>query len=279
MLKLVMIVVFASLMSLNAKEIRFAPLPKEKVEILKRDYAPFLRWLSEKTGDNYTLVMSADYEDLISKIKKGEVDIAYLGPLPFAKVRTKTDLVLPIVKFLDKDGNAGYTCSVIVRKESRLTSVSQLSNKKISLPQKLSTCGYYTARIIFDENKMELNNNNYSFDGNHVNVAFNVLVGDKEAGILQTSFFNKYEYLGLKKIYESKSYPGFMLAVNKRNLSDKKIEQIKQAILSIDPINNKKDAQITKNWGENIKYGATKTSENEYAEIVQNYKKFMDVLQ
>ncbi len=258
------------IVELSAQNIKFAPLPKEKVETLEKEYKPFLDWLSKETGDNYELVMSVDYRDLINKIKSGEIDIAYLGPLPYALIRQHTDSVTPIVKFLDKKASTGYTCSIITHKNSNINSIKELKNKKISLPQKFSTCGYYSAKIAFDTQNLEFDN--YSFDGNHANVALTVLLGEKEAGSLQTTYFDKYEYLGLKKIYESEKLPGFLLAVNNQKLSKEKTTQIKKAITKLLPLANDKDKKITQNWGENIKYGAVEANEQEYSEIVAKLK-------
>lgn len=263
------VILFCAL-SLFGQNIKFAPLPKEKIETLEKEYRPFLEWLSKNTGDNYEFVMAADYRDLINKIKSGEVDIAYLGPLPYAIIRQQTDIVKPIVKFLDKSGNSAYTCSIITRKNSAIHSVKELKGKKISLTQKYSTCGYYTAKLAFDSEKIPLEN--YSFDGNHANVALNVLLGESDAGSLQTNYFKKYEYLGLKKIYESKELPGFMLAANIQKLSNTKIQKIKTAIAKLSPVTNEKDAELTKKWSENIKYGAVEASEADYMEIVNKAK-------
>jgi phosphonate transport system substrate-binding protein len=219
--------------------------------------------------------MSVDYRDLTNKIKNGEIDIAYLGPLPYALIRQHTNSVIPVVKFLDKKASSGYTCSVIAHKNFGVESIKDLNGKKISLPQKFSTCGYYSAKIAFDANGLKFDN--YSFDGNHANVALSVLLGEKEGGSLQTTYFDKYAYLGLKKIYESEKLPGFLLAANKQKLSNEKIAQIKNAIVKLSPLTNNKDKQTTQNWGENIKYGAVDANEQEYATIVEKLKN-MDVL-
>ncbi|MGE4399633.1 MAG: PhnD/SsuA/transferrin family substrate-binding protein [Campylobacterales bacterium] len=268
--KTILLLIFVWLMSLNAQEIRFAPLPKEKVETLEKEYKPFLKWLSRQTGDTYTLVVSVDYNDLADKIKKGEVDIAYLGPLPYAIVKQHTDSIVPILKFLDKNGNSAYTCSIIARKDSGIKSVKELKNKKISLTQKYSTCGYYNAKIAFDKEKTNLSG--YSFDGTHSNVALNVITGESDGGSLQTAYFDKYQYLGLTKIYESEPLPGFLLAANKNRLNEEKIAKIKKLIIKLSPLSNAKDKEITSSWSEGIRYGAVEAKEQEYAQIVKNFK-------
>jgi len=269
-LRVFVVLVFLCVSQLFAQNIKFAPLPKEKAETLEKDYKPFLAWLSKETGDEYELVMSVDYPDLINKIKSGEIDIAYLGPLPYALIRQHTDSVSPIVKFLDKKANSSYTCSIVVEKNSGIKSVKELYGKKISLPQKYSTCGYYSASIAFNEQNLEVNN--YSFDGNHANVALSVLLGESKGGSLQTTYFDKYAYLGLEKIYESGKLPGFLLAANKQKLSNEKIAQIKNTITKLSPLSNERDKKITQNWGETIKYGATSTTEQEYADVVKKLK-------
>lgn len=269
-LKVFVFLVFLGTSQLFAQNIKFAPLPKEKAETLEKDYKPFLAWLSKETGDEYELVMSVDYPDLVNKIKSGEIDIAYLGPLPYALIRQHTDSVIPIVKFLDKKANSSYTCSIVVQKNSGIKSVKELHGKKISLPQKYSTCGYYSASIAYAEQNLEVNN--YSFDGNHANVALSVLLGESNGGSLQTTYFDKYAYLGLEKIYESGKLPGFLLAANKQKLSNEKITQIKNTITKLSPLSNEKDKKTTQNWGETIRYGATLTTEQEYADVVKKLK-------
>ncbi len=275
MTKLAIALMFIWFSILNAQEIRFAPIPKESVETIEKGYKPFLNWLSKQTGDKYTLVMTLDYKDLTSKIEKGEIDMAYLGPLPYAIIKQHINSIVPIVKFLDESGKPTYTCSIIVRANSNIKSLKELENKKISLTQKYSTCGYYNAKIAFDQEGIPLSQ--YSFAGSHSKVAFNVTTGTSDGGSLQTSYYNKYQYLGLRKIYESKPLPGFLIAVNKNKIDSNKISAIKKAITTLSPLTNPKDREITKDWIDNIRYGAVEAKEEDYAAIIHNAKNMSDI--
>lgn len=273
--KAVALLAFVFFIFSYGQEVKFAPLPKENAETLEKEYKPFLSWLSKQTGDKYTLVISSDYKDLISKIENGEIDLAYLGPLPYALIRQHTDSIKPIVKFLDKQGNSSYTCSIIASSKSNVKTIKELDSKKLSLTQKYSTCGYYSAKIAFDEHNLKLDK--FSFDGNHANVALNVILGESLGGALQTSYFEKYSHLGLKKIYESRPYPGFMLAANKNKLDSKRIAKIKSSLIALSPLTRKSDIQETKKWADSIRYGAVDANENEYSGIVNEFEK-MEIL-
>lgn len=250
--------------------INFAPLPKEKVETLEKNYKPFLAWLSSKTNYKFNLVMSVDYKDLVQKISNGEIDMAYVGPLPYAIIKQEAGFVMPIVKFLDKNGDSRYTCSIISSMTNKKQKLSEFKNAKTSLTQKYSTCGYYNAKNAFDDNGIKLGG--YSFDGTHENVALKVLLGEAEIGSLQTLYYEKYKYLGLKKIYESEPLPGFTLIVNSKKLSQKTISKIQNAMTKLKPLTNSSDAKISKEWSENIKYGCEVATESDYDTIVKKLK-------
>lgn len=270
MLRLLSAFIFLYSAVFAVETINFAPLPKEKVETLEKNYKPFLAWLSSKTNYKFNLVMSVDYKDLIQKISSGEIDMAYIGPLPYAVIKQDVDFVVPIVKFLDKTGNPRYTCSLITNASTQKQKLSDFKNAKTSLTQKYSTCGYYNAKNAFDESGLKLGG--YHFEGTHENVALKVVLGEAEIGSLQTSYYDKYKYLGLRKIYESEPLPGFALIANSKKLSKKTISEIQKAMTELKPLKNSNDAKISANWSENIKYGCEVALESDYEQIVKKLK-------
>lgn len=66
-----------------AETIRFAPLPMEKRETVLSRFRPLTEYLSHKLQVKIDYVYALDYAKLLDIFRRSEIDIAYLGPLPY----------------------------------------------------------------------------------------------------------------------------------------------------------------------------------------------------
>ena len=249
-----------------AKTLKYAPLPMYKSELVIKQYKQMLHYLQEKTGLEFEIVYHADYAQLLDAIKKGEVDIAHLGPLPYAKLLSQKDHgSTPIVQFLDKNGSDRYTCSFITLQNSK--SSSNRAFEPIALTQPLSTCGFLSVAHILKKYDMQLQNLQYFYSGTHSNVVLDIILQDAKSGGVRTSEFEAYKHLGLQELDKTQPFPGF-LWVGSKSLSNKDKDTITKHLIQLRPLENEEDALLMRKWGTNIKYGAKKASKKEY-EIVQ----------
>ena len=263
-LSLILILVYIT----EAKDIiRFAPLPMESASKTLEIFTPFVKYLEKKSGKKIKYVYRSTNIDVMNGLKSGEIDIAYFGPLPYAKIKQEFKDTIPIAQYLEKNGKKTYTCTVFKRKGDKI-SLNNMKNTKIALTHKYSTCGYAFVYDVLSEHNSNIDNNNFKYIGSHYEAIAEVLTGDFEIGGVKTSIFNKHKHLDIESIAISKPNPGLMIVANGSTLSKKEIKEIKNIILSIT-----KDDK--KSWNSKIKKDAIDPDIKlleDYAKRIKNIK-------
>lgn len=259
---LIFLVIYISLIAGEQKVIKFAPLPMFKSEIILKEYEPVLSYLQQETGYKFDMVYYADYALLLQKIKSGEVDVAFLGPLPYVELKRMAPNVQPIIRFLNAKGDDKYSCTLFTSAQSSI-SLAQFTNRSVALTQRLSTCGYLSMENLLQKNSLSLKSNHYEYTGSHSNSVLSVVIGDSDAGGAKTSIVQEYSHLGLKPLAQTLKLPGF-LWVGSQNLSKPILQKIKQAMLKLMPLTNPEHTLITRQWGKNMRYGAINANDHDY---------------
>lgn len=239
-----------------AEPLVFAPLPMETPYTVAAQWKPLLDYLQEQLGVPLQIDYSGSNEEIVEKFRTGRLDLAYLGPLPYVKLRKTFPLAEPVVVFREKDGASTYTCALAVAADSPLE-LKTLKQKRIALTQPLSTCGYFAAQGMLQQRGRSLEENLYRYLGPHDEVALAVVRGDFEVGGLKTAIARKYARLGLTVVAESPPVPGLALVANRNRLSAQRIEQIRQLLLDA-------PADVCKQWGDNIRNGVVPASDSDY---------------
>lgn len=163
---------------LASSTIRFAPLPMQKAETVIRQTTPFLEHLQKETDFNFTISYSPNYDTLIQKFINGEIDIAYLGPLPYVNLHRQFPDAKPLVRFLSPEGEPDYTCCIITRSHSGITANSLFKARSAALTQHSSTCGYLITEKILRKHNLSLSKDlSYTYTGSHSNSVLSVIFG------------------------------------------------------------------------------------------------------
>lgn len=240
----------------------FAPLPMEQPETVVKQVKPMLQHLEKATAASFRIEYSADYADILKKFSEGKIDLAYLGPLPYVALREKYPKAVPVVHFMEKSGKATYTCAIVVAGDK--VALNTLKGKRIALTQPLSTCGYLATDGLMRQAGTNLEQSKYRYLDKHDEVALAVARGEYDAGGLKTAIGKKYAHMGLSIAAETQALPGFALIANSQTLRPETIDAIRKTLSGLQPLKNSNDAEITKTWGDNIKYGAVPASDADY---------------
>ncbi len=267
---------FLAVIPLFAQErvIRFAPLPMVKSEIILKQNQPALDYLEKATGYTFKMVYYADYATLLEKIKDGEVDVAFLGPLPYVTLQQMGAHAQPIVRFVNKKGEDKYTCSLFVRQDSGLKA-SDLHDKRIALTQRLSTCGYLSMENLLRSAGSSLEKNRYKYMGTHSNSVLAVVMGDADAGGAKTSIVKGYRHLQLHRLLETGPLPGFLWVATSA-LPKPVVTAIRDAMLRLHPLDNAADARTTHTWWKSIRYGTVPARDQDY-DVVRDMLKHVTI--
>ncbi len=224
--------------------IYFAPLPMEKKENLLSKFQPLTSFLSERLKVKIEYIYSPDYATLLKKFKKSEVDLAFLGPLPYVALRKDFHAAKPIIFFKQARDKVTYTCAIATFPDNHFDLISG-KLQKIGLTQPLSTCGYLSVNGLMKQYGNSLENNLYRYLGAHDKVALSIIRGEITAGGLKTKVAKKYEHLGLVILAETGPLPPFALVANRQTLAQETIDTIVSSLMELDQLLNSKDAKLT----------------------------------
>ena len=237
--------------------------------MVTRHARPMLSYLEQELNEPISIEFHKNYATILDAFCKDNIDLAFLGPLPYIKLKKNCNKVVPIVRFVNKRGEATYTCSIITNAETGLTRLQDLKGKRIALTQPLSTCGYLMTDFLLRGADQRLTDTQFRYVGNHRKVALSVIRNEADAGGLKTSIAHKYEHLGIRFLARTPPLPGFLLVANGSTMSSRQIQKIRAALLRLQPLSNQKDAKITACWGEKIRYGAISVNDRDY-DIIRN---------
>jgi len=146
-------------------------------------YSTVASFLAARIGMPVDLVPIENYDDLIARLEKGDLEVAKLPPLAYVKARE----LMPCLRYLRTmvvDGAVYYSGYIIVRRDSPLTSLADLAGRSIAFVERSSASGYLfpVARLLAAGLKPGADFAGSRFLGTHEAVIRAVLDGEVEAG-------------------------------------------------------------------------------------------------
>lgn len=200
---------------------------------LVKSYKPLANYLSERLGIPVKIEISKDYKTHINNVGKDRFDLAYMGPASYVKL---VDIYgkKPLIACQEVNGKPTFQGKVIIRKDSELSSLKQLTGKKFAFGDPGSTMSHLVPRYMLYEAGVKVEDlSEYKFLGSHDNVALAVLTGDYDAGAVKEAVFYKYEFRGLRVL---KSTPALtehnFVASNK--LEPEVVNKLRKAFYQLD---------------------------------------------
>jgi phosphonate transport system substrate-binding protein len=240
----------------------FAPLPMEQPETVVKQFKPLLNYLEQKLGVTIVIRYSSSYNEILERFRTGQIDLAYLGPLPYVTLRENFPEAEPLVHFLESNGEPSYTCALI----SAGAGLPQAGIKKtFALTQPLSTCGYLTTDSLLRQQRTSLSKQSFRYLHKHDEVAQAVARGDYDYGGLKTSIARNYRHLGIRILAESPALPSFALIANARRVPPERIAQIRKLLTSLEP--REGDRVLMQDWGKQLRHGAVPAKDTDYLTI------------
>lgn len=254
------------LQNAQARPIVFAPLPLSNTQQAFEDFNPMVTHLEKALGEPISFRYEKRYDDVINLFQTNEIDIAYLGPLPYKTLRQHVAFAKALITFHEKDGKNGYRCVLVkFAKDSIPLHVNSL---KIALTQPISTCGYTKTKLLLEKKyHLNLDEAQYRYLGQHDEVALSVIRGEFTLGGMKESIARSYLSLGLEILETSEHLPGFTLVVNTNTLTPEQIETIKKRLLST-------PKEVYKKWGNDISHGMSEAQESMFEKIAISPKSF-----
>jgi phosphate/phosphite/phosphonate ABC transporter binding protein len=147
----------------------------------RKDISAFAERLSEIAGLDIGVTPLPSYDELTQRLNRGEVDIAWLPPIPLVAL-VRNERAVPIVS-LHRDQLVHFRCALIVAAGSPIKAIADLRGKRPAWVDHHSAGGYVLARIELEAHGIgprELGAQR--FVGSHDAVVRAVAAGDVDFG-------------------------------------------------------------------------------------------------
>jgi phosphonate transport system substrate-binding protein len=132
------------------RTVRFAVLPLYPATTIYRRYEPLMRYLSDKTGYEFKLVIPKDFEEFSKVVRSGTIDYSYQNPYIFSQI----DRVYPIRAIVsslgwqdEESGEKSFRGIIITRKNSPIKSIEDLKGKRVMIVSPKSAGGFLSQKI------------------------------------------------------------------------------------------------------------------------------------
>lgn len=210
-----------------AAPMTFAIVPQQSAKKLAKKWAPILNYLSKKSGHKLVFSTAKDIPTFEKRLAQGQYDFAYMNPYHFV-VFNKSNGYQALVR----QKNKKIRGILVVRKDSNITSPTQLNNTRLAFPAPAA----FAASII---PRSELSKMGVTYTpkyvSSHDSVYINVAKGFFPAGVGVMRTFNNVSpeiRQQLRILWTSEGYTPHAIAAHPR-ISAKIQQDISQAILSM----------------------------------------------
>jgi phosphonate transport system substrate-binding protein len=249
----------------DKKTVYFGIIPRDNPRIMYEKYQPLLDYLAAKTPYTYELVLKKNYEETVTALGNGEVDVALLGPLTYLEAHARYGAI-SILKPKGVDDSASYKCIIIKKKDSPIKNLSGLKGKSVAFASTKSTSGNLMPRLLLANSGIHLRDlSSYTNFDYHDSVVKAVLKGQYTAGAVRDSVAKKYMKLGIDIIAESGPIPTGPLAASPGTTYGV-IENIKKALLELNPQDSNAQ-KVLKRLDDDFRNGFTEATDRDYGEI------------
>jgi len=171
-------------------------------ELFKK-FTPLAEYLSKEAGKTIDIKISKSYQAHIDAVGKDQMDLAYMGPTAYVEMN-KLYGKKPLLACQEVNGKPFLHGMIIVRSDSPIKTLVELSGKRFAFVDRESTMGYVLPRFMLQEAGVRVNQLAQSdFLKSHTNVALGVLNGFYEAGAVKDETYDSYQERGLKVLAKS----------------------------------------------------------------------------
>ncbi|SPD74907.1 membrane hypothetical protein [uncultured Desulfobacterium sp.] len=227
----------------SKKIISIAIFPCTDEVLSFKKFNPLITYLKKETGLNLEMVVPNDLEEFERKIKSGTISFALQDPHIYNMISHQFDNS-SLLGTLTRDGKDSQSGVVIVRKDSGIRQLKDLSGKTVMFGPKLSTTKWLAAKLLFEENGIHLDKDLKSYSNGKCceDIAFSVFLKSVDAGVICDHFLGehsqKQQELGVEAkelvvIARTKSVPTRVFAAC-RGVAGDIINKTNNALLNLD---------------------------------------------
>ncbi|MEW6739150.1 MAG: phosphate/phosphite/phosphonate ABC transporter substrate-binding protein [Nitrospirota bacterium] len=231
------------------KTIKVAILPLYSAITLYDRYEPLMKYLSQKTGYEFKLVIPRDFEDFMQVVKSGKVDFSYQNPYIFALIDREVD-IKPLVTTIGEDSPSYLSVGgskedgdrfrgvIITRQDSAIRDIRDLRNKRVLITSPKSAGGYLSQRLFLMQLGIDTERDMKIMDAKRQeNVILGVYRGEADAGFVREAALVVWkDAVDMKKIRilaRTKPLPNWPFALC-RNVHPPLVSEVRRLLVELD---------------------------------------------
>ncbi|MCX8034042.1 MAG: phosphate/phosphite/phosphonate ABC transporter substrate-binding protein [Thermodesulfovibrio sp.] len=222
------------------KTVKVAILPLYSPLTIYNRYDPLMRYLSEKTGYEFKLVIPKDFEEFIRIVSEGKVNFSYQNPYVFSIISKKYP-IKPLSITVGEDcttdericGSEKFRGVIITRKESNINKIEDLKGKKIMIVSPTSAGGYLSQKLYLEKKGFNLQRDFKLIDvKRQEKVIIGVYKGEADAGFVREAalsvWANEVDISKIKILDYGEYLPNWPFAVvnNKKSELTKTVKKL-----------------------------------------------------
>lgn len=206
--------------------------PFKPASKLTESFTPLTSYLSNKLGQPVILRIAKDYQSHIDAVGRDEVDIGYMGPVPYVQLHQRYGPRPLLAR--QQIGNAPvFHGKIFVRNDSPIRTLADLKGKRFAFGEPHSTMSHLVPRYVLWQAGVTVDKlASYKFVGDHVNVALAVLAGEFDAGAVKEDVFYAYQNRGLRAVATSEPVSDHVFVAS-RKLSDSQVRRLREVLLQM----------------------------------------------
>lgn len=221
----------------SAADLTLAITPRFAPEEMLARLTPLKELLESALGKSIEIVTSPDFKDFETRLKSGQVDIAYSNPTIYPSASTVMDAVA-----MSSEGRSGAKLRgiVITRADSGIVSLDDLKGHSAVAVSFKSTGGYLSQKVTLEKagiNFGELQIRE-ALENKQENVVLSVFHGDADVGFINEDALHIADsYVPpnqIQVIQRTAWMPNWVLAV-KRSLPEEIRVKVRNAAVSLKP--------------------------------------------
>ncbi len=228
------------------KTIKVAILPLYSPLTIYKRYDPLMRYLSEKTGYEFKLVIPKNFEEFIQIVSEGKVDFSYQNPYVFSIV-SKRYPVKALAITIGEDctqeegicGDERFRGIIITRKDSNINKIEDLKGKKIMIVSPTSAGGFLSQKIYLEKKGFNLTRDFKLIDAKRQEkVIIGVYKGEADAGFIREAalsvWSDEVDISKIKILDYGEYLPNWPFSVV-RNRNQELTAKVKEIITNLEP--------------------------------------------
>ncbi len=185
----------------------FAVTARHNPRLAYERYQPLVDYLAERLGRRLELVLGKDARDAALKVGTSQAAFALLDPLTYLDARLRFQ-VEPLARGRDRQGNASYRATVVVRAGSPVARLADLAGRRVAFADLWTAAGNLYPRIMLARSGLHLDGlaayENFIYQET---VVKKVLAGQFDAGAVRDEVAIQHARHGLRVLARSRPIP------------------------------------------------------------------------